>query len=138
MRIKLPFQLEITNNLVGGKNVTYKEISVDTGIDEVTVTVEVQIDDEDFSSYDSCPLNAAGNVRNITFNAYLIATYKLNLSKLRLSYYQECEYVGDFDVEDVEIFEDGEGINDSKLEKAIIRELETRFTDNIEYSLELD
>ena len=138
MRVELPFQLEITNNLVGGKNVTYKEISVDTGIDDVTVTVEVQIDDEDFSAYDGCPLNTDGTVRNITFNAYLTATYKLNLSKLRLSYYQECEYVGDFDVEDVEIFEDGEGINDSKLEKAIIRELETRFTDNIEYSLELD
>lgn len=138
MKIELPFQLEITNNLVGGKNVTYKEISVDTGIDEVTVTVEVQIDDEDFSAYDECPLNEDGDVRNITFNAYLTATYKLNLSKLRLSYYQECEYVGDFDVEDVEIFEDGKEINDIKLEKSIIGELETRFTDNIEYSLELD
>lgn len=138
MKIELPVNIEITNNLVGGKNVTYKDISVDPGLDELTITVEVQIDDEDFSSYDSCPLNADGNVRDITFNAYLTATYKLNLSKLRLSYYQECEYVGDFDVEDVEIFEDGEGINDSKLEKAIIRELEIRFTDNIEYSLELD
>lgn len=138
MKIELPVNIEITNNLVGGKNVTYKDISVDPGLDELTITVEVQIDDEDFSSYDSCPVNADGNVRNITFNAYLTATYKLNLSKLRLSYYQECEYVGDFDVEDVEIFEDGEGINDSKLEKAIIRELETRFTDNVEYSLELD
>lgn len=138
MRVELPFQLEITNNLVGGKNVTCKEISVDTGIDEVTVTVEVQIDDEDFSAYDECPLKENGDVRNITFNAYLTATYRLDLSKPTFDYYQECEYVGDFDVEDVEIFEDGEGINDSKLEKSIIRELETRFTDNIEYSLELD
>lgn len=138
MKIELPVNIEITNNLVGGKNVTYKDISVDPGLDELTITVEVQIDDEDFSVYDGCPLNTDGTVRNITFNAYLTATYKLNLSKLRLSYYQECEYVGDFGVEDVEIFEDGEGINDSKLEKAIIRELEIRFTDNIEYSLELD
>lgn len=138
MRIEVPLQLEITNNLVGGKNVTYKDTSVDTGIDGVTVTVEVQIDDEDFSVYDECPLNEDGDVRNITFNAYLTATYKLDLSKPTFDYYQECEYVGDFDVEDVEIFEDGEGINDSKLEKAIIRELEIRFTDNIEYSLELD
>ena len=138
MKIELPVNIEITNNLVGGKNVTYKDISVDPGLDELTITVEVQIDDEDFSVYDGCPLNTDGTVRNITFNAYLTATYKLNLSKLRLSYYQECEYVGDFCVEDVEIFEDGEGINDSKLEKAIIRELETRFTDNIEYSIALD
>lgn len=138
MRIELPFQLEITNNLVGGKNVIYKEISVDTGIDDVTVTVEVQINDEDFSSYDECPLKENGDVRNITFNAYLTATYRLDLSKPTFDYYQECEYVGDFDVEDVEIFEDGEGINDSKLEKAIIRELETRFTDNVEYSIALD
>ena len=138
MRVELPLQLEITNNLVGGTNVTYKEISVDTGIDEVTVTVEVKIDDEDFSAYDECPLKENGDVRNITFNAYLTATYRLDLSKPTFDYYQECEYVGDFDVEDVEIFEDGEGINDSKLEKSIIRELETRFTDNIEYSLELD
>lgn len=138
MRIELPLQLEITNNLVGGKNVTYKEISVDTGIDEVTVTVEVQIDDEDFSAYDECPLKENGDVRNITFNAYLTATYKLDLSKPTFDYYQECEYVGDFCVEDVEIFEDGKEINDIKLEKSIIGELETRFTDNIEYSIELD
>lgn len=138
MRIELPFQLEITNNLVGGKNVTYKEISVDTGIDDVTVTVEVQIDDEDFSAYDECPLKENGDVRNITFNAYLTATYKLDLSKPTFDYYQECEYVGDFCVEDVEIFEDGEGINDSKIEKSIVRMLETRFTDNIEYSIALD
>lgn len=138
MRIELPLQLEITNNLVGGKNVTYKEISVDTGIDEVTVTVEVQIDDEDFSAYDECPLKENGDVRNITFNAYLTATYKLDLSKPTFDYYQECEYVGDFCVEDVEIFEDGEGINDSKIEKSIVRMLETRFTDNIEYSIALD
>jgi len=138
MRIELPFQLEITNNLVGGKNVTYKEISVDTGIDEVTVTVEVQIDDEDFSAYDECPLKENGDVRNITFNAYLTTTYKLDLSKPTFDYCQECEYVGDFCVEDVEIFEDGEGINDSKIEKSIVRMLETRFTDNIEYSIALD
>ncbi len=138
MKIELPVNIEITNNLVGGKNVAYKEISVDTGIDDVTVTVEVQIDDEDFSAYDECPLKENGDVRNITFNAYLTATYRLDLSKPTFDYYQECEYVGDFDVEDVEIFEDGEGINDSKLEKAIIRELETRFTDNIEYSIALD
>ena len=138
MKIELPVNIEITNNLVGGKNVTYKEISVDTGIDDVTVTVEVQIDDEDFSAYDECPLKENGDVRNITFNAYLTATYRLDLSKPTFDYYQECEDVGDFDVEDVEIFEDGEGINDSKLEKAIIRELETRFTDNIEYSIALD
>lgn len=138
MRIELPLQLEITNNLVGGKNVTYKEISVDTEIDDVTVTVEVQIDDEDFSVYDECPLNDDWDVRNITFNAYLTATYKLDLSKPTFDYYQECEYVGDFDVEDVEIFEDGEGINDSNIEKSIVRMLETRFTDNIEYSIALD
>ena len=138
MRIELPLQLEITNNLVGGKNVTYKEISVDTGIDDVTVTVEVQIDNEDFSAYDECPLKENGDVRNITFNAYLTATYRLDLSKPTFDYYQECEYVGDFDVEDVEIFEDGEGISDSKIEKSIIRMLETRFTDNIEYSIALD
>ena len=138
MKIELPVNIEITNNLVGGKNVTYKDISVDPGLDELTITVEVQIDDEDFSAYDGCPLNEDGDVRNITFNAYLTATYKLDLSKPTFDYYQECEYVGDFCVEDVEIFEDGEGINDSKLEKAIIRELETRFTDNIEYSIALD
>ena len=138
MKIELPVNIEITNNLVGGKNVTYKDISVDPGLDELTITVEVQIDDEDFSAYDECPLKENGDVRNITFNAYLTATYKLDLSKPTFDYYQECEYVGDFDVEDVEIFEDGEGINDSKLEKAIIRELETRFTDNIEYSIALD
>lgn len=138
MRIEVPFQLEITNNLVGGKNVTYKEISVDTGIDDVTVTVEIQINDEDFSAYDECPLKEDGDVRNITFNAYLTATYKLDLSKPTFDYYQECEYVGDFDVEDIEIFEDGAEINDSRLEKSIIRMLETRFTNNIEYSLELD
>lgn len=138
MRIELPLQLEITNNLVGGRNVTYKEISVDTGIDDVTVAVEVQIDDEDFSVYDECPLNDDWDVRNITFNAYLTATYKLDLSKPTFDYYQECEYVGDFCVEDVEIFEDGEGINDSQIEKSIIRVLETRFTDNIEYSIALD
>lgn len=138
MKIELPVNIEITNNLVGGKNVTYKDISVDPGLDELTITVEVQIDDEDFSVYDECPLKENGDVRNITFNAYLTATYRLDLSKPTFDYYQECEYVGDFDVEDVEIFEDGEGINDSKLEKAIIRELETRFTDNIEYSIALD
>lgn len=138
MKIELPLQLEITNNLVGGKNVTYKEISVDTGLDEVTVTVEVQIDDEDFSVYGECPLNEDGDIRNISFNAYLTATYKLDLSKPAFSYYQDCEYVGDFCVDDIEIFEDGEEISDSKTEKSIIRELETRFTDNIEYSLELD
>lgn len=138
MKIELPVNIEITNNLVGGKNVTYKDISVDPGLDELTITVEVQIVDEDFSAYDECPLKENGDVRNITFNAYLTATYKLDLSKPTFDYYQECEYVGDFDVEDVEIFEDGEGINDSKLEKAIIRELETRFVDNIEYSIALD
>lgn len=138
MKIELPVNIEITNNLVGGKNVTYKDISVDPGLDELTITVEIQIDDEDFSAYDECPLKENGDVRNITFNAYLTATYKLDLSKPTFDYYQECEYVGDFDVEDVEIFEDGEGINDSKLEKSIIRELETRFTDNIECSIALD
>lgn len=138
MKIELSVNIEITNNLVGGKNVTYKDISVDPGLDELTITVEIQIDDEDFSAYDECPLKENGDVRNITFNAYLTATYKLDLSKPTFDYYQECEYVGDFDVEDVEIFEDGEGINDSKLEKSIIRELETRFTDNIEYSIALD
>lgn len=138
MKIELPVNIEITNNLVGGKNVTYKDISVDTGIDELTITVEVQIDDEDFSSYDSYPLNADGDARDISFNAYLTATYRIPLSKITFDYYQDCEYVGDFCVDYLDIFEDGEEISDSEIEKAIKNELETRFTDNIEFCLELE